>query len=126
MRRVGIAVLAGGLSMMALSGAGAGADLASVTGTQRSYMVFFEDGSSTLSPTAAMNVRNAAKGVATAEWAYVIRLHGEDERITAVKAELVRQGIPGDAIIGRPTPRGLEGTGDGLIDPASRRVEIRF
>jgi hypothetical protein len=124
MRIFSIAVLAGGLSVLALSGAWAqGATVASLTSPQRSYMVFFDEGGNTLSPTAAVNVRNAARA---ADSAYTIRLHGDDKRVAAVKAELMRQGIPGDMIVTLPAARALHRTDDGLNDPAIRRVEIRF
>jgi outer membrane protein OmpA-like peptidoglycan-associated protein len=124
MRLFSIAVLAGGLSVLALSGAWAqGATVASLTTPQRSYMVFFDEGSNALSPTAVTNVRNAAR---VADSAYTIRLHGDDKRVAAVKAELVRQGIRDDMIVTMPAARTLHRTDDGLKDPASRRVEIRF
>jgi hypothetical protein len=88
------------------------------------FMVFTEQGSHALSPTAIATIRSA---VNDARGARHVTLSGSAENVAAVKSELMRQGVPANAIaarndLGSPLPK----VGDGLSDPADRRVSIAF
>ena len=87
-------------------------------------MVFTETGSHALSPTAISTLRTA---VSEARSARQITLIGRPANVAAVKSELVRQGVPADAIVARnETSAPLPKAGDGLSDLLDRRVEIRL
>ena len=54
-------------------------------------------------------------------------LVGRAENIAPVKGELVRQGVPAQAIKVRPESGApIAKAADGLSDPIDRRVEIKF
>jgi len=87
------------------------------------FMIFTEKGSHALSPTALSTIRSA---VSEARNARQVTLTGGPENVAAVKSELLRQGVPANAIVARndagsPLPK----VGDGL-DPSDRRVSITF
>jgi hypothetical protein len=122
MRKIGIALLAGGI-LLGTAGMTMAQDLAiAVPPLRNQFTVFADRGSQALSPTAVQTIRLAA-GDATSK----VTLSGRAEDVARVKDELVRQGVPADAIFvktdaGKPLPR----TGDGLSDPADRRVTIQL
>lgn len=86
------------------------------------YVVFLDNGSSRLSPAAIETVREAARAARSSR---TIELEGRADYAKAVKAELVRQGAPADAISIRPTV-GQSLQKVGASDPIDRRVEIKF
>jgi hypothetical protein len=100
-------------------------DLATAVPSPKSeFMVFTEQGNHALSPTAIATIRSA---VNDARGARQVTLTGSAENVAAVKGELMRQGVPANAIVARndlgsPLPK----AGDGLSDPADRRVSISF
>jgi len=100
-------------------------DLATAVPSPKSeFMVFTEKGNHALSPTAIATIRSA---VSESRSARQVKLTGSTENVAAVKGELVRQGVPANAIVARndvgsPLPK----AGDGLSDPAERRVSISF
>jgi hypothetical protein len=122
MRKYTLALVAGSLVMGAV-GVASAQDLASaVVPSKSEFMVFTEKGSHTLSPTAVATIRSA---VTDARSARQVTLTGSPENVAAVKGELVRQGVPANAIVARndlgsPLPKA-----DGL-DPSDRRVSITF
>lgn len=122
MRKIGIALLAGGI-LLGTAGMSMAQDLAiAVPPSKNQFTVFADKSSHALSPTAVQTIRLAASD-ATGK----ITLSGRAEDVARVKDELVRQGVRADAIIvktdaGKPLPR----TGDGLSDPAERRVTIQL
>jgi NAD(P)H-flavin reductase len=122
MRKYTLALVAGSLVMGAV-GVASAQDLASaVVPSKSEFMVFTEKGSHTLSPTALATIRSA---VTDARSARQVTLTGSPESVAAVKGELVRQGVPANAIVARndlgsPLPKA-----DGL-DPSDRRVSITF
>ena len=123
MRKYTLALLAGGL-LMGVAGAATAQDLAMAVPSPKSeFMVFTEKGSHALSPTAMATIRSA---VTDARSARQVTLTGGPENVAAVKSELLRQGVPANAIVARndagsPLPK----VGDGL-DPSDRRVSITF
>ena len=124
MRNYTLALVAGSL-LMGTAGAALAQDVATaVVPSKSEFMVFTEKGSYALSPTAMATIRSA---VADARSAHRVTLTGSPESVAAVKSELVRQGVPANAIVARneagsPLPR----TGDGLGDAADRGVSIAF
>jgi phosphoribosylformylglycinamidine (FGAM) synthase-like enzyme len=110
---------------MGATGAAMAQDLAAaVPGPNSAFMVFTEKGSHALSPTAIATIRGA---VSDARSAHKVTLTGSPENVAAVKHELVRQGVSANAVVARnevgaPLPK----AGDGLSDPADRRVSISF
>jgi len=124
MRNYTLALVAGGLLMGAASVASA-QDLATAVPSPKSeFMVFTEQGNHALSPTAMTTIRNA---VSEARSAHQVTVTGRPENVAAVKNELVREGVPSNAIVARndvgsPLPK----AGDGLSDTADRRVAISF
>ena len=123
MRKYTLALLAGGL-LMGVAGAATAQDLAMAVPSPKSeFMIFTEKGSHALSPTALSTIRSA---VSEARNARQVTLTGGPENGAAVKSELLRQGVPANAIVARndagsPLPK----VGDGL-DPSDRRVSITF
>jgi hypothetical protein len=123
MRKYTLALLAGGL-LMGVAGAATAQDLAMAVPSPKSeFMIFTEKGSHALSPTALSTIRSA---VSEARNARQVTLTGGPENVAAVKSELLRQGVPANAIVARndagsPLPK----VGDGL-DPSDRRVSITF
>lgn len=106
---------------------------------QRSYLVFFDFDKSNITPEAARVIQQAA---ANARDGHVTRIQATGHtdtvgteaynmalsirRANAVKAVLVREGIPADEIvvIGKGKTQPLVPTGDGVREPQNRRVEI--
>ena len=123
MRKYTLALLAGGL-LMGVAGAATAQDMAMAVPSPKSeFMIFTEKGSHALSPTALSTIRSA---VSEARNARQVTLTGSPENVAAVKSELLRQGVPANAIVARndagsPLPK----VGDGL-DPSDRRVSITF
>lgn len=122
MRKARIALLAGGI-FLGTAGMTMAPDLAiAVPPMKKQFIVFTDKGSLALSPTAVQTIRFAVSD-ATGK----VTLSGRAEDVARVKDELVRQGVRVDAIAvktdpGTPLPR----TGDGLSDPADRRVTIQL
>ena len=123
MRKYTLALLAGSL-LIGAAGMATAQDLATAVAPSKSeFMVFTEKGSHALSPTALSTIRSA---VSEARNARQVTLTGGPENVAAVKSELLRQGVPANAIVARndagsPLPK----VGDGL-DPSDRRVSITF
>jgi hypothetical protein len=102
-------------------------------------MVFFDMGSSTLSPQAQGTVQQAAIAFKTRGGARITATGHTDtvgsdaynmilslRRATTVKASLVTNGVPDAAIttVGRGKQGLLVQTGDGVAEPQNRRVEM--
>lgn len=105
----------------------------------QSFMVFFDWDRSNLSQQAVQTIGQAAAAFKTRGGARVTATGHTDtsgpenynmalslRRANAVKNELVRQGVPADAItvIGKGESNPLVATGDGVREPQNRRVEI--
>ena len=105
----------------------------------QSFMVFFDWDRSNLSPQAVQVIGQAAAAFKTRGSARITATGHTDtsgpenynmalslRRANSVKNELVRQGVPADAIavIGKGESSPLVGTGDGVREPQNRRVEI--
>jgi hypothetical protein len=123
MQKYGIALLAGTLLVGAAAGTMAQELASAVPAPKGEFMVFTEKGSHALSPTAISTIRTA---VSEARTARQVTLIGRPENVAAVKSELVRQGVPADAIVARNDVAPLPKVGDGLSDPSDRRVEIKL
>jgi hypothetical protein len=122
MRYSGIAILAGGLLLA--GAATAQTNVATAIPAPKGEFVVFADKGQALSPVARDTVRAAAS---EANSASKVTLVGRPENIQAVKGELMRQGVPAQAIVARPESRApIAKAADGLSDPIERRVEIRF
>jgi hypothetical protein len=104
-----------------------------------SFMVFFDWDRSNLSQQAIQTIGQAAAAFKTRGSARITATGHTDtsgpesynmalslRRANSVKNELVRQGVPADAIavIGRGESNPLVATGDGVREPQNRRVEI--
>ena len=122
MRYSGISILLGGL--LAAGVAGAQPQLAVAVPAPKGDLVVFTDKGNTLSPTALATVRTAASEASSARQ---VTLVGRADSVAAVKGELLRQGVPAQAIVARPeSQRPITRSVDGLSDPIDRRVEIKF
>jgi hypothetical protein len=89
------------------------------------YVVFFDKGTGRLSSVADETIRKAAADADKS--AGLVRVVGRADYAEAVKNELVRDGVPARAIVVVPrSGNPLPATGDGLSEPANRRVEIRY
>lgn len=123
MRNFGIAMVIGGLVLGA--GGAMAQQMASATPAPRSeFVVFAEKGSHALSPTAQATVRKAASEASSASR---VTLIGRAENVAPVKGELVKSGVPAQAIVVRPDASApVAKTADGLSNPIDRRVEIKF
>jgi hypothetical protein len=124
MRKFTLALLAGGLLTGTASVALAQDVASAVPAPKSEMMVFTEKGNHALSPTAIATIRSAAND---ARHGRQITLSGNPANVAAVKSELVREGVPQNAIVARndlgaPLPK----AGDGLSDPMDRRVTIAF
>ncbi|MBS0525369.1 MAG: hypothetical protein JSS04_17200 [Proteobacteria bacterium] len=122
---LGMAVLAGSLIA---SSAGAQTQLAqtqlasAMPAPERDVLVFTERGGQ-LSPTAT----SAVRGVAAEARSSRVRLVGRPENLAAVKSALEKAGVPAKAIsVERDASAGLPRPGDGVNQPADRRVEIKW
>jgi hypothetical protein len=106
-----------------------------------SFMVFFDWDRSNLSQQAVQTIGQAAAAYKSRGSARITATGHTDtsgpesynmalslRRANSVKAELVRQGVPADAIavVGRGESQPLVATGDGVREPQNRRVEIVF
>ena len=106
-----------------------------------SFMVFFDWDRSNLSQQAVQTIGQAAAAFKSRGSARVTATGHTDtsgpesynmalslRRANSVKAELVRQGVPADAIavVGKGESQPLVATGDGVREPQNRRVEIVF
>jgi NAD(P)H-flavin reductase len=123
MRNFTLVLVAGGL-LMGAAGAASAQQLATAGPSPKGdVMVFTEKGSHTLSPTAMNTIRSA---VDEARDAHRITLTGSPASVAAVKGELVRQGVPENAIVARNDVPSLPKAGDGLSDATDRGVSISF
>src|SRR5258708_35889916 len=124
MQKYRIARRVGGL-FMGVAGTATAQQLASAAPPPKGdFFVFAEKGSHALSPTAVATIRTAASEASSARH---VALFGRPENIAPVKSELVRQGVPADAIVvQREASAPPLKAADGLSDPMDRRVEIRF
>jgi hypothetical protein len=125
MRNYGMAILAGGLLIGTAVTACAQTEMAySAPAPKGELVVFANKGGSALSPTAVQTVRTAAL---EANAAGEVTLIGRAENVASVKDELMRQGVPADAIKERHEMRTpIAKAADGLSDPIDRRVEIKY
>ena len=117
-------VLAGGLLLAPLSLAMAQTtNVAYAVAPSANYVVFL-DRDGRLSTTADDMLRKAAAAARSSSTVHVV---GRTDYAQAVKKELIRNGLAASSIIVERQPdRMLPATGDGLSDPSSRSVEIRF
>jgi OmpA-OmpF porin, OOP family len=105
------------------------------------YLVFFDWDKATLTAEARRVIADAAQAYKAAGRATIVATGYTDlsgppaynqklsvRRANAVKAELVRQGVPADVIttIGRGESNPLVPTADGVREPQNRRVEIQM
>jgi len=112
------------------------APVPAVTGA---YMVFFDFDRSTITATAAETIKKAAAdakagqrtrigvtGHADRSGADAYNMALSFRRAEAVKAQLIREGIPatGIVVVGRGESQPLVQTADGVREPQNRRVEI--
>ena len=124
MQKYRMVLLVGGLLIGTTTAATAQQVARAVSLPKSEFMVFTEPGSHALSPTAVATIRTA---VGKADATRAVVLTGRSENVSAVKNELVRQGIPDEAIVTRSTaPAPLAKPRDGLSDPLDRRVEIKI
>ena len=123
MRKYTLALVAGSL-VMGAAGVASAQDLASAVAPSKSeVMVFTEQGTHALSPTAIATIRGAVNDARGAR----VTLTGSPENVAAVKSELVRQGVPTSSIMARnDLAAPLPSAGDGLSDASSRGVAISF
>ena len=122
MRYSGIAILVGGL--LAAGGVAAQTNIATAVPPPKGEFVVFADKGSALSPTALATLRTAAN---EANGARQVTLVGRTENVAPVKGELMRQGVPAQAIkVRSESGAPIAKAGDGLSDPIDRRVEIKF
>ena len=88
------------------------------------YVVFFDKGTNTLPDSAAKTVSMAAREAGAG---HVVKLSGNAGRTAAVKAELVRRGLPASQIEERrAAATRLPTAGDAISNPLDRRVDITF
>ena len=110
-----------------LAGAAGGAAAQSTNvayGAPRTDYVVFLDHGAKLSAVANDTVHMAA---AAAKSARTVNLAGRRDYAEVVKKQLVRDGVPAQAIIVTPkVDDALPSLADGMSDPAKRRVEISF
>ena len=89
------------------------------------YVVFFDKATGRLSSVADETIRRAAADADRS--AGLVRVVGRADYAGAVKNELVRDGVPARAIVVTAgTESALPTIADGVSEPASRRVEIRY
>ncbi len=129
MRNACIAIVMGGLILGAAATASA-QEMAMATpgpnmeAPSKEFVVFANRDGRSLSPTALDTLRMAASEAAASS---KVTLVGRPAETAAVKAELVRQGVPGQAIAVRHEARApIAKPSDGLGDPLDRRVEIKL
>jgi hypothetical protein len=118
------AVLIGSILLAPLSMAAAQSTELAYASPAKSGYVVFVDRDLELSSTAGNTVRQAATAARSAHTVY---LAGRADYAGLVKKELIRDGVPASAIVVQgPASNPLPKTGDGVADPANRRVEISF
>lgn len=117
--------LIAGFAASASAGAQArSTEIAYAYSPRNDYVVFFDKGTDSLSASAAKTVRMAAREAGSQ---HIVKIAGSPDRTAAVKAALVRQGVPAAQIeqrraIAAPLPT----AGDAISNPIDRRVEITF
>lgn len=91
------------------------------------FVVFFERGSTELSPTAKSTIRLAADA-SRAKKAPIIRIVGRPDLAEAVKATLVLQGVrpTSIALVGRDDTSPIVRASTGTAEPINRSVLIAF
>ena len=91
------------------------------------YVVFFERGSTELSPTANGTIRLAADA-SRAKKASIVRVVGRADLAEAVKAALVLQGVrpTSIALVGRDDTGPIVRASTGAVEPVNRSVLIAF
>lgn len=119
-------LLAPGLTANAQNLAAAGQTAAAVK-PRPGYIVFFEQNSTEVSPTAVNTIHIAARA-ARANKAPMVRIVGRADYAEAVKAELVRQGVSASSIVlvGRDDTGPLIRASTDVAEPINRRVLIAF
>jgi hypothetical protein len=110
-----------------LAGAAGGAAAQSTNvayGAPRADYVVFLDHGARLSPVASGTVHMAAEAAKSAR---TINVAGRRDYAEVVRNQLVRDGVPVQAITLTPkVDDSLPSLADGMSDPAKRRVEISF
>jgi OOP family OmpA-OmpF porin len=113
-----------------------------VTAIYCPYLVFFDFDKSTITPQAASTIKEVANAATASGRVHGIELRSHTDRAgdeqynmrlsiargDAVKAELIRNGIPGDRItvIGEGESRPMVMTADGVREPQNRYVRFRI
>lgn len=127
-------LLAGAAILLApaLTAPAAAADIAAAApGTaakpRPGYVVFFERGRTELSPVATDTVLLAARAAKSSK-ARIVRIVGRADHAEAVKAELVRRGLPASSIVlvGRDDSTPIVRVSTSVAEPLNRRVLIAF
>lgn len=121
------ALLAPGLSANAQNLAAAAPSNAEVAKPRPGYVVFFDRGTTELSPTANGTIRLAADA-SRAKKAPIIRIVGRADLAEAVKSALVLQGVrpTSIALVGRDDTSPIVRASTGTAEPVSRSVLIAF
>ena len=121
------ALLGAGLTSANAQNLAAAAPTAEAVKPRPGYIVFFEQNSTEVSPTAAGTIRIAARA-ARVNKAPMVRIVGRADYAEAVKAELVRQGVSASSIVlvGRDDTGPLVRASTGGTEPINRRVLIAF
>ena len=119
------AILLGGLVAAPLQASMAQTTSVAHAQPRPGYVVFFDKGTAQLSSVADQTIRKAAADADQS--AGLVRVVGRADYANTVKNELVRDGVPARAIVVVPrTDNPLPTIGDGVSEPANRRVEIRY
>lgn len=123
----GLTANAQNLAAAAPSATSANASSNAVAKPRPGYVVFFERGSTELSPTANDTIRLAADA-SRAKKAPIIRIVGRADLAEAAKAALVLQGVrpTSIALVGRDDASPIVRASTGTVEPASRSVLIAF
>ena len=125
-----VALLAPGLTANAQNLAAAAPSNASTAAAAKprpGYVVFFEQNSAELSPTANATIRLAADA-SRSNKPPVIRIVGRADLAEAVKSALVLQGVlpTSIALVGRDDSNPIVRASTGTVEPMNRRVSIAF
>jgi outer membrane protein OmpA-like peptidoglycan-associated protein len=124
-------LLAPGLSAnaqnLAAAAPSAASDNAAVAKPRPGYVVFFERGSTELSPTANDTIRLAADA-SRAKKSPIIRIVGRADLAEAVKSALVLRGVlpTSIALVGREDTSPIVRASTGAVEPVNRSVLIAF
>jgi hypothetical protein len=122
-QRISGLILAGILAGTAGEVAAQSTNVAYGSAPRTDYVVFLDNGAK-LSPVAAGTVRMAAEAARSAR---TVNLTGRRDYAEIVKSQLVKEGVPAQAIMVTPMAGDvLPPLRDGMPDPARRRVEISF